>query len=358
MAKGVEFFIPGYENFEDYRDGIPGDSYTNAFPFFYNAGKNFQGIAVHHTAGPDTQKPDDIAWYHINSRGWAGIGYHFLVDKDGKILYVGDLGTGRAHVASHNEKYIGICMIGSFMDGKVPTDKQLQAVHLLCKEFIENEPTRFPNVNNWDMVKGHGDIEDQSTSCPGSTHDSWWNKIKFGVPTTPDPTPPGDCEEQLENLKQKIKDALEESERKDNKINKLNDEIFTLNNKLTDKDKWMEEFAKQAGNMKEHTELLQKSLSEFNANQLLVNQTIQTLKETAESFTEAQRALQEAWENIHSKQATEIDNLSTKLTKMTTDKEKAEQLLKDEKEINANDLKSVPGTRLFSQLVRKLFGGK
>ena len=59
------------------------------------------------------EKIAEITRWHV-ARGWRTIGYHFVVDRDGKI------GNGRrvdeigAHVKGKNAGTIGICLLGGF----------------------------------------------------------------------------------------------------------------------------------------------------------------------------------------------------------------------------------------------------
>lgn len=178
MSVNTPFYIEENEELViDVRDSIPGGGKTIGWPFFAVDTNNFTGLAIHHTAGPKSQSIDDIAWYHINSRKWHSVGYHFLI-KDGKAYYVGDLSIGRAHVAGLNDKFIGVCIIGNYQE-ESPSDADLKVVHLLCREFIENEPNRFKNINDWNNVKPHAVLV--PTACPGDTYPQWWNKIVMGV---------------------------------------------------------------------------------------------------------------------------------------------------------------------------------
>ena len=79
---------------------------------------NLTKAVIHHTADKDTnrdQTVEQIDAYH-KSKGWDGIGYHFLIRKDGKI-YNGrpiwkkgaHAGTGRPYSRNH---YIGIALTG------------------------------------------------------------------------------------------------------------------------------------------------------------------------------------------------------------------------------------------------------
>lgn len=188
MAK-IDLTIPSLgNNFVDLRDTIPGDSYNWSW---VRSLSQVNYLAIHHTAGPDTQTPDQIANFHINSNGWGGIGYHFLIARDGTVYYVGDISTARANVANLNDAVIGICLIGNFTAGRVPTDAQLSSANKLCEFFIGSYPD-LPNINSWDDVKGHKDLPGQSTTCPGDDWPGWRVRLVEGgaAETTPSPTAP------------------------------------------------------------------------------------------------------------------------------------------------------------------------
>lgn len=192
MSK-IDLNIPSLGNkFVDLRDPIPGDSYNWSWVRPLN---QVSYLAIHHTAGPATQSPTEIANYHINNNGWGGIGYHFLIAKDGTVFYVGDISTARANVANLNEQVLGICLIGNFTEGRVPTNEQLDSAHKLCEFFINNYPDLL-NVTSWDKVRGHKELPGQSTTCPGDNWPSWRIQIVEGIDsapednTTPPPVPP------------------------------------------------------------------------------------------------------------------------------------------------------------------------
>ena len=114
------------DKFVDYRDILPGDAYN----WCWNRPlSQVNYLAVHHSATPNTKTPEDIANIHINSNGWGGIGYHFIISKNGTVYYVGDISTARANVANLNEQVIGICLVGSFTLGQDPSPEQLESTH-------------------------------------------------------------------------------------------------------------------------------------------------------------------------------------------------------------------------------------
>lgn len=189
MAR-TDLSIPSLGNkFVDIRETIPGDSFNWSW---VRSLSQVNYLAIHHTAGPDTQTPDQIANFHIQSNGWGGIGYHFLIGKDGTVFYVGDISTARANVANINEQVLGICLIGNFTSGRVPSNAQLDSAHNLCEFFIGSYPN-LSNVDSWDDVKGHKELPGQSTVCPGDEWPSWRSKIVGGgiiyTPPVPPPVP-------------------------------------------------------------------------------------------------------------------------------------------------------------------------
>jgi N-acetyl-anhydromuramyl-L-alanine amidase AmpD len=118
--------------------------------------KVLEYIVVHHTASTAKETVEQIHNFHINNNGWAGIGYHFYIRKDGIIYrgrpekYVG------AHCENYNSVSIGICLEGNF-EIEQPTNEQLQSL----SELIHNLKQKYGNV----QVVGHRDLN--ATACPG-----------------------------------------------------------------------------------------------------------------------------------------------------------------------------------------------
>jgi len=118
--------------------------------------KVLEYIVVHHTASTAKETVEQIHNFHINNNGWAGIGYHFYIRKDGTIYrgrpeeYIG------AHCENYNSVSLGICCEGNF-EIEQPTEKQLQSL----SELIHNLKQKYGNV----QVIGHRDLN--ATVCPG-----------------------------------------------------------------------------------------------------------------------------------------------------------------------------------------------
>lgn len=112
-------------------------------------------FVVHHSS-VDGQTAYDYARYHVNTRGWAGIGYHYVITKEGKIERTNRHETVSFHVANRNTECLGICVSGDFEQHK-PTRAQRAALVWLLRRLNSELPNR--------TIKGHLDF--QSTDCPG-----------------------------------------------------------------------------------------------------------------------------------------------------------------------------------------------
>ena len=70
-------------------------------------------IVIHHSEVSSPHTVEDVHRWH-QTKGWAGIGYHYFVSKDGEIYEGRPYNTVGAHVYGHNEDSIGVCFEGNF----------------------------------------------------------------------------------------------------------------------------------------------------------------------------------------------------------------------------------------------------
>ena len=133
-------------------------------------------FAVHHTAGsfePQAQTVRSIQNSHMDNRGWADIGYHFLVGLDGKIFEGRQLAYAGAHVGGHNLGSVGISCLGCYdtiecLWPRYPawqntTDAMIHAVGMLIGGLAH----RYNATIDDNTVKGHREFSGAKTACPG-----------------------------------------------------------------------------------------------------------------------------------------------------------------------------------------------
>lgn len=108
-----------------------------------------------HYAEASRASVEDVNSWHIE-RGWAGIGYHYYVRKDGTIWRGRPEWAVGAHAVGHNDKSIGICCEGAYMTETMPA-AQLSALKGLICDIM----SRYGNLE----LLRHKDVN--STDCPG-----------------------------------------------------------------------------------------------------------------------------------------------------------------------------------------------
>lgn len=120
-------------------------------------------IIIHHSASPDVSAETIHSW-HLG-RGWAGIGYHYVIRSDGKIERGRPENTLGAHAGKEgNPDSIGICLLGNFSE-TVPTEQQLQSLIWLIRDI----KSRYGNL----AIQGHREI--MQTACPGDNFP--WDEV-------------------------------------------------------------------------------------------------------------------------------------------------------------------------------------
>ncbi len=142
----------------------------------YEERKLTEMIVIHHAGFPDGDKDssaEEIHKFHQEVNGWAGIGYHYVIRKDGTIeqgrkpLAVG------AHALHHNKNSVGICVAGNFEVAK-PNREQMDSLKLLtawlCQKYKLN-PMRKG------VIVGHRNLND--TACPGENLYKRLDEIRY-----------------------------------------------------------------------------------------------------------------------------------------------------------------------------------
>lgn len=116
--------------------------------------RKIEQIVVHCSAteaGRDFRAADLDRWHR--ERGFAEIGYHFVIGLDGKVETGRRVEIPGAHVSGHNAYSIGICLIGGLLRGKAAatyTDAQLDALERLLARLREQYPSA--------TICGHRDL--------------------------------------------------------------------------------------------------------------------------------------------------------------------------------------------------------
>lgn len=150
--------------------------------------KRIDFIAIHCSATPEDGDFDaaDIDRWH-RARGWRGIGYHYVITRDGQVQKGREDDRPGAHERKINSRSISICLIGGAPPAGTRaarqglgennfTDEQwLQLtglVHTLLQEYPDAE------------VLGHRDVEGVRKACPSFDVKPWWAQIQQHIELT------------------------------------------------------------------------------------------------------------------------------------------------------------------------------
>lgn len=124
-------------------------------------------IVIHHTGNSDSQGnyiDDDLSAAEIHDihlgLGWVGIGYHFVVRKDGTIERGRPLWSQGAHAQGENWHTVGIHVCGNF-EIAYPTPAQIESLSYLVGWIAE----KYDIPCDKNQIVGHCDL--MPTACPG-----------------------------------------------------------------------------------------------------------------------------------------------------------------------------------------------
>lgn len=133
-------------------------------------------IIIHHSLTKDGVKKDidAIRRYHMKTKGWSDIGYHYIIEKDGgEVTNYG----GRfesvigSHVKGMNRNTLGICVVGNF-DKEYVSEDVWEVTRILvedlCVEY-DLEPSHV--LGHWEAQQLQGIPRSKRKSCPGKNFD-------------------------------------------------------------------------------------------------------------------------------------------------------------------------------------------
>jgi len=122
---------------------------------------SYQTLIAHHSSfyeadGLATLR--EVQRLHRDDRQWADIGYHFLVDIDGRIYEGRDLAARGVHTMGYNTGSVGVCLLGDFRLA-APSAAQWEGTVALGRWLVEALALSH--------LAGHRQFN-QSTLCPGA----------------------------------------------------------------------------------------------------------------------------------------------------------------------------------------------
>ncbi|MBQ7349579.1 MAG: N-acetylmuramoyl-L-alanine amidase [Bacteroides sp.] len=95
------------------------------------------------------------------ARGFATIGYHYYLTRDGTVHAGRPLYQEGAHVTGYNRRSIGICYEGGLNPDGIPADTRTEAQKESLLKLLHRLKTDYPQAR----IVGHHDL-DPHKACP------------------------------------------------------------------------------------------------------------------------------------------------------------------------------------------------
>lgn len=122
-------------------------------------------------AGETTeQKVAEIRRWHTD-KGWADIGYHYVIDEDGTVAKGRPIEKAGAHVKGKNANSIGICLLGGHggSANDVFGDNYTQAQGNALRTLIAGLKREYPSIQK---ISGHNQYA--AKACPCFNVPAWY----------------------------------------------------------------------------------------------------------------------------------------------------------------------------------------
>ena len=119
-------------------------------------------IVIHHTGENDIDASAEQIhqWHKAAPNYWVGIGYHYVIRKDGTIERGRPEWSIGSHAYGENSHSIGIHLSGDFEQAE-PTPEQLDRCGALVADICDRYSIPIDRAH----IVGHGEL--MATTCPG-----------------------------------------------------------------------------------------------------------------------------------------------------------------------------------------------
>ena len=124
--------------------------------------RKIDDIIVHCTATPEGRDVTvaEIRKWHV-ARGFADVGYHYVVYLDGSVHVGRAVEQVGAHCKGHNTRSIGVCYVGGLAsDGVTAKDTRTTRQKEGLRSLVKLLQLRFP------LAKVHGHRDYAAKACP------------------------------------------------------------------------------------------------------------------------------------------------------------------------------------------------
>lgn len=125
-------------------------------------GRRIEKIIVHCSATPAGRNigVDEIRRWH-QQRGFADVGYHYVVRTNGNVEAGRPLSKIGAHCKGQNAKSIGVCYVGGLDENLKPCDTRTPQQKEALEKLLRTLLRRFPYA----LIYGHNEFAAKACPC-------------------------------------------------------------------------------------------------------------------------------------------------------------------------------------------------
>lgn len=116
-------------------------------------------VVIHHSALDLSYGPLKVQKLHLEQKGYADVGYHYLIDSQGQVYEGRKINVRGAHTGGYNTGTVGIVLLGNF-ELAAPPDLQIHSAKKLVRFLIMQYGITH--------LAGHRDFQPDETVCPGA----------------------------------------------------------------------------------------------------------------------------------------------------------------------------------------------
>lgn len=147
-----------------------------------NAMNGASKITIHHegwtpvnftSKSATAERIEKIRKFHTGpDRRWGDIGYHYIVDRAGRVWEGRPIQYQGAHVRNNNEHNVGILVLGNF-EKQSPSSAQLKGLYSTVDALAKKHKVKTA------LVRSHREIN--PTTCPGKNLQNQMNGLRRHV---------------------------------------------------------------------------------------------------------------------------------------------------------------------------------
>lgn len=146
-----------------------------------NAMNGINKLTIHHegwtpvnftSQATTAERIEKIRQYHTGQNGWGDIGYHYIVDRAGRVWEGRPIQYQGAHVSKNNENNVGILVLGNF-EKQSPSEAQLNTLQSTVAALTKQNRIKSS------LVRSHQEIN--PTSCPGRNMQNKMDALRRNV---------------------------------------------------------------------------------------------------------------------------------------------------------------------------------